>query len=69
MDLMRRKEITVINIRRQNHCVEEAIELVASGKIRVKQMVTHYFQLRKTPVAFDMVAGYRDNVIKAMIFL
>lgn len=49
MDLMRRKEITVINIRRQNHCVEEAIELVASGKIRVKQMVTHYFQLRKTP--------------------
>ena len=69
MDLMRRKELTVINVRRQNHCVEEAIELVASCKINVKQMVTHYFQLRKSPVAFDMVAGYRDNVIKAMIFL
>jgi L-iditol 2-dehydrogenase len=69
MDLMRRKEITVINVRRQNHSVEEAIQLVASGKVNLKQMVTHYFQLRKTPVAFDMVAGYRDNVIKAMIVI
>ncbi len=69
MDLMRRKELMVINVRRQNHCVEEAIDLVASGKINVKKMVTHYFQLRKAPVAFDMVAGYRDNVVKAMIFL
>lgn len=68
MDLMRRKEITVINVRRQNHCYEEAIQLVKSKKVNLKQMVTHYFQLRKTPVAFDMVAGYRDNVIKAMIF-
>ncbi len=67
MDLMRRKEITVINVRRQNHSVEEAIKLVAEGKVNLKQMVTHYFQLRKTPVAFDMVSGYRDNVIKAMI--
>lgn len=67
MDLMRRKEISVTNVRRQNHAVEEAIQLVASGKVNLKQMVTHYFQLRKTPVAFDMVAGYRDHVIKAMI--
>ena len=69
MDLMRRKEISVINVRRQNHCFEEAIQLVKSKKVNLKQMVTHYFQLRKTPVAFDMVAGYRDNVIKAMIFV
>lgn len=69
MDLMRRKELTVINVRRQNHCVEEAIELVADRHINVKKMVTHYFQLRKAPVAFDLVSGYRDNVIKAMIFL
>ena len=69
MDLMRRKEITVINVRRQNGCTEEAIELVASRKVNLKQMVTHYFQLRKTAVAFDMVAGYRDDVIKAMIFV
>ncbi|HSM47491.1 MAG TPA: alcohol dehydrogenase catalytic domain-containing protein, partial [Draconibacterium sp.] len=51
MDLMRRKELTVINVRRQNHCVEEAIELVVSGKIDVEKMVTHHFPLDKTPVA------------------
>jgi L-iditol 2-dehydrogenase len=69
MDLMRRKEIMVINVRRQNQSLEEAIRLVASKKVDLKQMVTHYFQLRKTPVAFDMVSGYRDNVIKAMIVI
>ena len=69
MDLMRRKEITVINVRRQNHCVEEAIDLVVSGKADVEKMVTHHFTLDKTPTAFDIVAEYKDNAIKAMIDL
>jgi len=69
MDLMRRKELTVINVRRQNHCVEEAIELVVSGKIDVEKMVTHNFSLEETDVAFDIVEGYKDNAIKAMVNL
>lgn len=69
MDLMRRKEITVINVRRQNHCVEEAIDLVVNGKADVKKMVTHHFSLDDTPTAFDIVEGYKDGVIKAMIDL
>jgi len=67
MDLMRRKELTVINVRRQNHCVEEAIELVISGKIDIEKMVTHHFSLEETPMAFDIVEGYKDGAIKAMI--
>lgn len=67
MDLMRRKELTVVNVRRQNHCVEEAIDLVISGKIDVEQMVTHHFPLEQTPEAFDIVEGYKDGAIKAMI--
>ncbi len=67
MDLMRRKELTIINVRRQNHCVEEAIELVISGKIDVEKMVTHHFTLEETPEAFDIVEGYKDGAIKAMI--
>lgn len=67
MDLMRRKELTVINVRRQNHCVEEAIELVRSGKVDVEKMVTHSFSLDDTAMVFDMVEGYKDGVIKAMI--
>ena len=69
MDLMRRKELTVINVRRQNHCVEEAIELVISGKIDVEKMVTHYFSLEETPKAFEIVEGYKDGAIKAIINL
>jgi L-iditol 2-dehydrogenase len=69
MDLMRRKELTVINVRRQNHCVEEAIELISSGRVKAREMVTHHFPLAETAVAFDIVAGYRDHVIKAMINL
>lgn len=69
MDLMRRKELTIFNVRRQNHCVEEAIELVVSGKIDVEKMVTHNFTLDETPHAFDIVEAYKDGAIKAMINL
>ncbi len=67
MDLMRRKELTIINVRRQNHCVEEAIDLVISGKADVEKMVTHHFSLDETATAFDIVEGYKDGAIKAMI--
>lgn len=69
MDLMRRKELSIINVRRQNHCVEESIELVASGKVDVERMLTHHFSLEETQKAFDIVEGYKDGAIKAMIRL
>jgi L-iditol 2-dehydrogenase len=69
MDLMRRKELTVINVRRQNHSVEKAIDLVISGKADVEKMVTHHFTLEETATAFDIVEGYQDGAIKAMINL
>ena len=66
MDLMRRKEIIIQNVRRQNHCVEKAISLVEKG-LPVDQMVTHHFRPEETQVAFEMVSNYQDKVIKAMI--
>ncbi|WP_340115105.1 zinc-dependent alcohol dehydrogenase [Maribellus mangrovi] len=67
MDLMRRKELSVINVRRQNHCVEEAIELVRSGRVDAEKMVTHNFKLEETGKAFEIVEAYKDGAIKAMI--
>lgn len=67
MDLMRRKELSVINVRRQNHCVEEAIELVRSGRVDAEKMVTHNFKLEETGKAFEIVEEYKDGAIKAMI--
>ena len=64
---VRRKEIAIINIRRQNECVKPVIDLVTSGKINADFMITHNFPLEQTKKAFDLVTGYHDGVIKAMI--
>lgn len=66
MDLMRRKEISIVNVRRQNQCVEKSIELIKNG-LPVEKMVTHYFDPEYTQKAFEMVADYQDGVIKAMV--
>ncbi len=67
IDKIRRKEITIINIRRQNKCVQKAIDLIASAQVNVDFMITHRFTLEQTQDAFDMVAEYRDGVVKALI--
>jgi len=67
IDRMRRKELALINIRRQNNCVQPALDMVASGKVDVDFMITHRFSLEQTQTAFDLVDEYRDGVVKAMI--
>ncbi len=67
IDLMRRKEICVQNSRRQNECVQPALDYVESGKIKPDFMITHRFDLEHAGEAFDMVDQYSDGVIKAII--
>jgi L-iditol 2-dehydrogenase len=67
IDKIRRKEITIINIRRQNKCTQHTIDLVASRKVNVDFMITHRFKPEQAKDAFDMVAQYRDGVVKALI--
>ncbi len=64
---MRRKELTIQNVRRQNRCIGPAIDLVASGRVDVDPLMTHHFSLEETGAAFDTVAHYRDGVVKALI--
>ncbi len=66
---LRRKEITIINVRRQNHCTQKAIDLLTSHKIDMDSLVTHRFPLEETQMAFDLVANYRDGVMKAMVHI
>ncbi len=66
-DVMRRKEIRVQNVRRQNGCVQAAIDLISSGKADVMPMVTHHFDLDSSRDAFETVAFYRDGVVKAIV--
>lgn len=69
IDKIRRKEITIVNVRRQNRCTQMAIDLISTGRAKVDFMITHRFKLEQTQDAFDMVAEYRDGVIKALIEL
>lgn len=69
IDRMRRKELCVQNVRRQNHCVQPALDMLASGAVKVDFMITHRFPLAQTQAAFDLVDEYRDGVIKALIEL
>jgi L-iditol 2-dehydrogenase len=67
IDQMRRKEICIQNVRRQNECTQPAIDLIENKRIDAGFMVTHHFPFEQTKEAFDLVAEYKDGVMKAMI--
>jgi L-iditol 2-dehydrogenase len=64
---MRRRELTFKNVRRQRDCVGPVIEMIGAGQIDPRPLLTHRFPLEKIAEAFELVAGYRDGVIKAII--
>ena len=65
--MLRRKEITIQNVRRQNDCIPSTIDLISRRMTDIDFMVTHSFRLEETQKAFDLVENYRDGVIKAII--
>ena len=64
---LRRREIRLQNVRRQNSCVGPALEMIANGRIKVDFMAGHTFPLEEAQTAFDTALQYRDGVIKALI--
>lgn len=64
---LRRREVTVQPVRRQNRCVADTIDLVAAGRLNGGPMITHRYTLDQTAEAFATVADYKDNVVKAMV--
>ncbi len=67
VDISRRKELCIQNVRRQNEAVQLALDMMASGEISVAAMATHRFSFENSKEAFDLVAAYGDGVMKAMI--
>jgi L-iditol 2-dehydrogenase len=63
----RRKGLTFVNVRRQNECIDPVIDLIRSGRIKPDFMITHRFSLDQTAKAFELLANYRDGVIKAVV--
>lgn len=67
VDEARHKEICIQSVRRQNHSTEIALEMINEGIVNVDNWATHRFKLADAKQAFDLVAAYKDGVLKAMI--
>ncbi|MGA2533881.1 MAG: alcohol dehydrogenase catalytic domain-containing protein [Candidatus Aminicenantales bacterium] len=64
---LRRRELRLQNVRRQNRCVGPALRMIEDGRIKIDFMATHTFRLKEAQKAFDTALHYRDGVIKALV--
>ncbi len=65
--LARRRELTVVNIRRQNRCTESALSILAARRDAVKVLITHRFLPVNASEAFNLVERKGDGAIKAIL--
>ncbi len=63
----RRKQLTVIFVRRSNRTLERSIELVATGKANLACFATHRFPLERADEAMELAINKTDGVIRAVI--
>jgi threonine dehydrogenase-like Zn-dependent dehydrogenase len=56
---MRRHELRFQAVRRQNRCVGKRLD--------PSPLISHRFPMEQVSAAFELVAGFRDGVIKAVI--
>lgn len=61
------REIDIRGVFRYCNDYPAALALVASGKIPVKKLITHHFDITQTKEAFDTARYNRDGAIKVMI--
>jgi L-iditol 2-dehydrogenase len=64
---MRRKELTLFNVRRSNHETDEALSLLQAQPNWFAPLVTHTRSLDRIDEAFELTSHYRDGVGKMVI--
>ncbi|MBN1154337.1 alcohol dehydrogenase catalytic domain-containing protein [candidate division KSB1 bacterium] len=64
---VRRKEICIQNVRRQNECMPQAIHFVEEHQVYRELLITHVYPVNQAAEAFETVAEYRDKVVKAVV--
>lgn len=67
MSLALDKEVTFKTVFRYRHIYPMAIEAVASGKINLKGIVSHYFDLDHIQEAMDQSIADKANIVKAVV--
>jgi L-iditol 2-dehydrogenase len=64
---MRRKELTLFNVRRSNHETQEALDLLAAHAERFAPLLTHARNIDQIEEAFAIASQYRDGVGKMIV--
>src|ERR1035438_946943 len=64
---MRRKELTLFNVRRSNHETEEALELLHAHAEGGAPLLTHTRDIERIDEAFAIASQYRDGVGKMIV--
>lgn len=65
--LLRRKEITIHNVRRQNNFFPQAIKFLEDNQKVLKPLITHHFSLKDVQKALAIASNYQDGIIKAVV--
>jgi L-iditol 2-dehydrogenase len=64
---MRRKELTIFNVRRSNHETHEALELLHAHAEWFRPLLTHTREIEQIEDAFAIASQYRDGVGKMIV--
>ncbi|MEN8098750.1 MAG: alcohol dehydrogenase catalytic domain-containing protein [Chloroflexota bacterium] len=64
---VRHRGLTIKLVRRMKHTYPRAIRLVQQKMVDVDSLATHRLPLEKVGDAFELVAGYQDDVLRAVI--
>jgi L-iditol 2-dehydrogenase len=64
---MRRKELTIFNVRRSNHATHEALDLLQAHADWFAPLLTHTRELDRIDEAFAIASHYSDGVGKMML--
>jgi len=67
LDRARLGEVNILSLRREAHAYKAALELVESGRIDVKSLVTHRFPLDRTGEAMEVAASYAEHAVKVIV--
>jgi len=64
---MRRKELVLFNVRRQNRNAHAAVRMIVEGRLPIGEIVTHTRPLDDIGAAFRLLEAYDDGVGKAVV--
>lgn len=65
--LLRRREITVVNIRRQTRALDRALSLLKRRRDAARILITHRFPPARAGEAFELVYRKADSAIKVLL--